>query len=68
MNKWTIDYGDVCRCINPPDGTPFKQGELYEWGYIIDGYYARHETGSAWSAGEIEFLVHFQILSGKWES
>lgn len=35
-------------------------------GYVIDGYYVRHESGASWSAGEIEFLKHFQILSGKW--
>ena len=68
VNEGISDYGRVCRCINPPDRTPFKKENLYKGGYTIDGYYASHGTGSVWSAGEIVFLKHFQILSGKWES
>ena len=52
--------------ITPPRNTPFGRNGIYEWGYVIDGYYVRHESGASWSAGEIEFLKHFQILSGKW--
>jgi len=60
------DYEKACRCITPPRNTPFGRNGIYEWGYVIDGYYVRHESGASWSAGEIEFLKHFQILSGKW--
>lgn len=56
-----------CRCINPPDDTLFEKDGIYEWGFIIDGFGAIHESGFEWSAGEIEFLMHFQILSGKRE-
>lgn len=55
-----------CRCINPPNDTPFVKNGIYEWSYIIDGYEAVHESGITWGGGEIAFLKHFQIISGKW--
>ena len=44
--------------------TAFEKEGLYHWDYI-DGYIAYHESGESWSAGDIEFYQHFQILSGK---
>ena len=55
-----------CRCINPPNNTPFVKNGVYKWVYIIDGYAAVHESGIMWGEGEINFLKHFQIVSGKW--
>ena len=57
-----------CRCINPPNNTPFVKNGVNKWVYIIDGYAAVqvHESGIMWGEGEINFLKHFQIVSGKW--
>jgi len=46
-------------------GTQFEKEGLYRWNYIIDGYVAFLDSGEQWSAGEIEFYQHFQIISGK---
>ena len=63
MNKKSMQK--VCRCLAPPESTPFEKDDLYRWDYIIDGYVAFHESGEQWNAGEIEFYQHFQIMSGK---
>lgn len=55
----------ICRCFAPPEGTLFEKEGLYRWEYIIDGFVAYHESGARWSAGDIEFYRHFQIISGK---
>ena len=55
----------LCRCFAPPEGTLFEKEGLYQWSYIRDGYLVYHESGASWSAGELEFYCHFQILSGK---
>ena len=55
----------LCRCIDTPVNTRFVKDEIYRWGYIIDGKVAYHESGEKWDAGEIDFLWHFEILSGK---
>lgn len=59
--------------IRPEEYTNFASGIGAIQGHIFvgringeNGYYVRHESGASWSAGEIEFLKHFQILSGKW--
>lgn len=56
----------LCRCIDPPPHTKFLKNEIYRWGYAIDGTVAYHESGERWDAGEIDFLWHFEILSGKY--
>lgn len=55
----------ICKCINPLKDTPFIIDAVYSWEYGIDSYAVFHETGFRWDADEIEFLTHFQILTGK---
>ena len=55
----------LCRCIDSPPDTRFFKNEVYKWEYIIDGAVVYHDSGGKWSAGEIEFLWYFEILSGK---
>lgn len=55
----------ICKCIDPPKDTPFEKEAVYRWDYGIDCICAYHESGMRWSATEIKFLWHFQILTGK---
>lgn len=63
----TGDKPKICKCIDPPKNTPFEKDGVYRWEYGIDCYFACHESGARWSAAEIGFLMHFQILTGKWD-
>lgn len=55
----------LCVCMHTPEGTAFKEGGLYRWEYVIDGYSALGERGEVWAADEIKFYLHFRIVSGK---
>lgn len=55
----------LCRCISALNGRSFIKGEIYQWGWIIDGMKVYGETEEEWSAGEIEFYKHFAPINGK---
>ena len=70
-SKWSFlieEYDDpdakLFKCFNPPEEGPFVAGELYRWGWCIDGIVIYDDDDAPTVFGTYEPFQYFAVLTG----
>ena len=69
--KWSFqieEYDDpdvkLFKCFNPPEGSSFMAGEVYRWGWCLDGIVVYDDDDVLTGFGTYEPFQYFAVLTG----
>ena len=64
IEEYSEPYVKLFKCFNPPEGSSFVAGEVYRWGWCLDGIVVYDDDDVPTGFDTYEPFQYFAVLTG----